>query len=245
MVASIVMAVLGRGAWREVERHRAPLRWLAATPHATLAAPVPGPAIYAGVLQGPNDRTTPLGTRASAYWWWVEERHGRSSKTVCTESERSELRLVDGSASAPLDAIANATDVALTTGSDGAWTSRVVVDLGSGGQSTSAGPVPSRAGRCAKSHRSYAERWIPVGTRVEVLACHDGVALRACPGGPHDAVLAIPTLALHREHRAEAALVGVRTFALGSLAAILFVFLVTLFGKGAVLRGMTPARRRA
>jgi hypothetical protein len=243
-IATCVIAGLGYAAYERAKQEVPGLRWLAAAPHATLAAPVKGPAIYTGVLRGPADRKTPLGRRASAFWWSVDERHGKQSVTICKNAARDRLELVDGASAAPLEVLETATSVSLMAGGFGdEWTSRVVIDVTSGSESGTAGELSGEAAKCAGKGRSYSERFVPVGTRVEVLACHGGAALRACPGAIHDAVLAIPTLAKHRERRAESALGGVTAFALGSMSAILVVFVVTLAGKGAVLRGMTPGRR--
>lgn len=243
-LATLVIAGLGRYAFQHAREHVAKLRWEAAAPKARLAAPISGPAVYAGVLRGPADRRTPLGARATAFWWTVVERKGKAVKTVCAGGARDALSLVDGAASAPLELVAAAPVATLLNDAfDDDWSAPLLLDPGGATESRTSDAPVGDAASCAGQHRSYVERAVPVGTRVEVLACHEGGALRACPGAPHAGVLAIPTLARHRERRIDAALIGFRFFAIGSTAAILVVFIVTLVAKGAVLRGLSSARR--
>src|SRR5690349_16023122 len=75
-------------AYLGAHRHLRALEWMSGAPHASLAAPIPGPAIYTGALGGPM-YTTPLGAPAAAYWWWVVERSGKYSRTRCFLAERS------------------------------------------------------------------------------------------------------------------------------------------------------------
>jgi hypothetical protein len=244
-LATIILTSLSIGAYGQAKRHVEKLRWMVAAPRASLAAPVSGPAIYAGVLRGPKGRKTPMGSNATMYWWWVEERKGKSVKTVCTANTRDELVLAEGDAAIPLTLLGTETDVSLTGDSlSDNYDGRLVLDLGSGASSAQASTPPATLADCGGPNRTYSERFVEPGARVEVLACFDRGALRACPGAPHAGVLAIPTIARDRERRVEASLVGFRIVGLAAMVSILFVFIATMVGQGAVLRGMKPAPRQ-
>jgi hypothetical protein len=196
------------------------LRFIAAAPRATLASPRQDPAIYSGEIVAPADRTTPMGSPATAYWWWVDHDGDDNTITDCSNSAYQQMQLRDGDRTAPLALFDRAPDVALLAGDrDWDYDGRAVVDLG---VLTSAATksFPRESSTCAASDRRYSERWLPPRSRADVLACNVGGSLTAC-SGPLDGVLAVPDIRVHLRRRAGEVRDDVR-IAAGVLIAFLF-----------------------
>lgn len=242
-LATLAIALAATAAWRGSTASLASARWLATVPHATLAAPVRGPAIYAGKLFAAIPRTTPLGTKVAAYWWWVDERKNKEWKNVCREHARAGLELRDGDARAAV-AMLDAPSLALFADTlDDDFGLPLVVDLGAlGREQRSAHALPDARSGCAGDSRAYTERWIPQGAAVEVLACADGATLRPCDGLPLQGVLGAPTLAKQRERRVEEAARRPRIVVAASGLALLLLGVYALVARAAALRPLSPAR---
>lgn len=185
------------------------LRALARTPHATLAAPRRGPAIYSGRVYAATPRKTPHGTQAAAYWWWVMINSPERSKrdwTVCRGAASDHLVLEADGKRVAANLFDDRKGVSLVANDRSEAPDRMTVDLGPT-QLLTDSTLPASLARCATGkgvlvpNREYHERAIAEGAQAEILACFDGKELVACRqkvGG----ILAIPTLSVDIAHRA-------------------------------------------
>jgi hypothetical protein len=220
------------------------LRFIAGAPRATLASPRQDAAIYSGEIVAPGDRSTPMGSPAAAYWWWVDHDNDDNTVTDCSDSAYNQLQLRDGDRAAPLTLFDRAPDVALLS-DDRTWDydGRAVVDLGVL-SSAATKDFPRESSQCASSDRRYSERWLPPRSRVEVLACNVGGSLDAC-SGPVDGVIAVPDMRTHVVRRAGDVRAAVRIATVTAIA-LLFVVGVSalLMATGMVgLRDPQPRKR--
>ena len=104
------------------------LRFMRSAPHATLSEPRTGPAVYAGVGEGPTGLSL-HGRPAAAYWWRVKA--DDTGKRLCFEShvEGAQLR-DDQGRTAPLSMLANNSAVAvLGKGVDSDWDRSTFADV--------------------------------------------------------------------------------------------------------------------
>lgn len=185
-----------------VSDHVAAMRVMREAPRATLAAPRDGPAIYRGVVFGPAGRKDQNGRDSAATWWWVSERVSKNTtKTVCFERQIEGLRLRDAGVELPITMFETAADLSLLgVGRGEDWDEPLLIDLGQEPRSTSK-TMPPAAQRCAGERRTFMNRSLGQGVRVEVLACHQAGKLVGCKG-PLAGVLAVGTMNAHRERRA-------------------------------------------
>jgi hypothetical protein len=218
------------------------LRFIAATPRATLASPREDPAIYSGEIVAPADRTTPIGTPAAAYWWWVDHDGDDNTVTDCANSAYAQMELHDGDRSAPLVLFDRAHDVSLLS-IDRNWDydERAVIDLGPIA-SAAAKDFPRESSACAAKDRRYSERWLPPHARADVLACNVAGSLTACTG-PLDGVLATPDMRTHLARRAGDVRDTVRMMA-GLLVAFLFGIGLTTFLMAGGMLGLPQTMKR-
>lgn len=184
------------------------LRYVRELPHATVEAPIEGPAIYKGRLLGPESRIAPSTRKPAAMtFWWVITGGSKSRKRVCFERAVNEVRLASGDVSIPIRAL-DAGDLSLVSDRrDSDWNHNLVVDTGplaEYGGST----LPKHASHCSGTSPSYTEVVVPQGTEVEVVACYSGNALRDCGLRPISALVSVPDEITHRRRRAERSYLG-------------------------------------
>ncbi len=220
-----IAALIGAGfffAFVGAHDYFAELEFLRDLPRATLAAPVKGPAIYAGRLVGPAERKTLTQQSAAAHFWSVTVGGGKSRTLKCFEWEVDRLELRDNEGHAlPYLGLVNRKLSVVSDDRGHDWSHRDVVDLGPLKSHKPAG-LPAQAQRCQGSSAGYVEQRIPPNTEVEVLACYRDGALHACDA-PLRNVLSVPNLMVHRVRRAERAYLafvvvsGLSTMLLGVL----------------------------
>ncbi|MCC6899752.1 MAG: hypothetical protein IT377_12305 [Polyangiaceae bacterium] len=209
LVLASALAVLV--AWSNVSHART----LSAAPRATLAAPVPGPAVYRGGLFSSVARATPRGTRGAAFWWWVGKT-GKNRRTSCTQLVSDKLVLRDAGNEVKVEMFDDRLGVSLLADGRSEWSEGRIIELGSA--PVFSGDIPVAAGNC--SGNEYQERVIAEGTSVEILGCYGDGELRACPGA-FAGVLSVPTLSVHTWRRAQRAHIALRAVAvLGALALV-------------------------
>jgi hypothetical protein len=211
------------------------LRFVRATPHATLADHRTDPAIYSGTISGPDDRHDAGGNRAAATWWWVIERVSKdNSKTVCFEHQIDRMRFFDGHGqpsvrtpddSAPLAMFDDKKQISLhgrdRSGED--WDDPLQIDLAEQPPYWPSEWPPEVAARCYDKKRSFVARSIPEGARVDVLACHVGDELTACPS-KIAAVISLGDIDAYASRRAFHAS---SAFIVASVLALLLLFMLT------------------
>lgn len=183
------------------------LEWMARAPHATLDAPIDGPAIYTGTLVGPPGRATTTGKPAAATWWWVHSTERKNSTTFCTEHHSTTLSLQANGRTVLLDFFGkDDDDVSLLADTREDWTGHAMIDLGAS-PSTQSPTLSGEAAKCAGPGRQISERWIPAGASVDVVACSKNGILGPC-SGPMRGVLAVGGEPRHRARRAAQALLA-------------------------------------
>lgn len=208
LLASAVAVLV---AWSDVSHTRT----LSTTPRATLSDPVPTPALYRGELYSSVSRFTPRGTRGAAFWWWVGKT-GKNRRTSCTQLVSDKLLLRDDAGKeVRVEMFDDRLGVSLLADGRSEWADGRIIDLGSA--PVFSGDIPAEAGRC--SGNEYQERVIVEGTTVEILGCHSGGELRACPG-TFAGVLAVPALTVHTWRRAQRARMALRVVAVMGAAAL-------------------------
>lgn len=211
---------------------------LRALPRATLDSPVKGPAIYRGQLFGPENRATPSKRAAAAHWWWVNTGGSKSRRTSCESSATTKLELRDGDTTLPYLALSSASGSVIDSGRPIAWDAPAVIDFVERGPFETTNPPPTT---CTGKSPRYIEYSIAQGAAVEVVACYRGGALQACTGR-FQTVVSLPTIAAHREHRADRAYLPfmLAGFMCTSLVSTLFVLSVL-----SLRRAAKPQRPRA
>ena len=225
---ALSLAFVGVASKTKLERDR--LRVLSMAPRASIAEPRSGPAIYAGALFSEAPRVSPLGKKSAAYWWWVEQKSGKTWRVKCSLAIRSGLELRSERASLPLAVFPAQRELSLLADTRDDWTESLVIDVGRGGYDRATNSFPGEASKCAATGRTYTERSLPQGVDVEVLACFSDGALRGC-GAPFDGLLAVPDVSVHRARRIGHAMAPVR-----AVGAISLVVLLALAGHAFVVR---------
>ena len=211
-------------AWEHVLAFRA----LKDAPYATLMSPRDGPAIYTGIVEGPDGRISNDGSKAAAGVWWsvYEEESDDNSKRVCHERHVDDMRLLDSEGnSAPLRMFRNDTpSLVIRTGRDVPWSSHVrevLLDLGDQ-ETFRPSELPSIAQKCAGKDRWFSEGYLPQRSRVEILACFHAGGLERCPG-PLPSVMSVGNLSRHLSLRVSEA-----TEWYGGAAVVYTVILIAL-----------------
>lgn len=180
------------------------IRWLAALPPADTLSTAGRPARYAGRLFGPDDRATPLGRRAAAYWWTVSSYDGDAGYDIkCVSRTRSRLRLAMPAGTMDIVwADADPDAVGLASDSDsGEYGRPFAIDIGNA-RVVTYDSVPRKI--CAYGER-YSEAYLAQGTAVEVVGCVRGGAIDRCDcilGG----VLSVPDITSDMRHRLRSAM---------------------------------------
>ncbi len=206
VVAGLLVVGMGLAVGFTVSRV-APLPELFAIPHATLAAPRAGPAIYAGRLYSVAPRVSPGGTKAALYWWWgVRHVSTNDTRTLCKGQAFDHLLLEADGKRVPMNVFeglpANALALIADTRSESP--EPYTMDLGPLPLITQDAIPDTECSARASTNKEYQERSIPEGTTVEVLGCYDRGALHSCPL-PVGGVLAVHTLAVNLHRRVRAA----------------------------------------
>jgi hypothetical protein len=244
LLTPVVGLAVFSAAFAATREHVRVLDLLRKAPRATLAEGRASPAIYTGVVVGPQGRVDPTGRAAAAHWWWVVERVSKNkTRTVCFDREIAGLRLRDErGASAALSMFDGAVSLELQgSGRDTEWDDRLFIDLANQPVRHEK-EVPPAAARCRGGARTFQGLSIPPEARVQVFACRRGDALVACPGAPA-AVLALGDMRRHRERRAvDAAVPFVVAAGVCVLPLILLVLLARSYRRG-VLGPIFPKER--
>lgn len=202
----------------------AALSFMHSVPRGDVSALRSGPAIYRGRVQGPEDRVTPTGRPAAAYWWWLRTT-GKNSRDVCFATKRDGLALASGTTTLSLSlfGLTSSSNLCVVSDERDDWACRIFVDLGGTPVLRQDATPPEAAEHC--SAPEYVERYLPADADAEVLACsHDG-ELVPC-SGPVAAVVVAGTLEQHRERRRESALQVVRFFGVAVTVACLVVMII-------------------
>jgi len=229
LIATIVVAFVLFGVALRTKHEADRLRIMTTAPRASLDAPIMGPAIYEGTLSSSYSRVSPLGKKSAAFWWWVEQKSGKSWKVICSKAVRDTMVLRADRSSMKLTSF-SAPNLSLLADTREDWTEPLIVDLGALPYEKPSAKIPSEANECAAAGRTYMERRIPEGTRVEVLGCHRDGELRACEG-PLAGVLSVPTLDVHRIRRRDHLMSPIR-----AAASFAIVLLLALAGANTFLR---------
>lgn len=191
----LVTAAGAAAGWHDAR----PVRVITSAPRASLAAPVPTPAVYRGRLFAKNARATPRGTRGSVVWWWVGRTYRGKSRTACSKLESGDLVLKEGTHQAFVDMFDDLRGPALVADGRSEPLRPLTIDLG---------PIPLHEGDippaapCQSSE--YQERVLADGAEVEILGCHSDGELRRCPG-ELSGVLGVPSVAKHAFRRSQQA----------------------------------------
>ena len=208
LLLAVALFVVALSTRKEAEK----LRIVGTAPRASLAAPIAGPAIYEGAVFSTVPRVSPLGKKSAAFWWWVEQKSGKTWKVVCSKAVRDTMELRAERVSMKLS-LFTAPGLSLIADTREDWTERLVIDLGSLAYDKPTTKIPSELNQCAASGRTYTERRILEGTKVEVLGCYKDGELGPC-GGPLGGALSVPSLEVHRAHRRAHLFVPVRIVAI-------------------------------
>jgi hypothetical protein len=229
VVAVLLIAALA--AWETSEE----LAYFAKLRRATVASPHSGPAVYRGKLFGPPARATPTKVPAAAYWWRITTGASKSRKVSCKDDQSLGLELRDGDAKLSLDAFAGKISV-LSDAKDGEWSEKRVVDVGKLKPRELSNPPVS----CEGSNPSYVEHSIPQGTEVEVVACYRVDGLKGCDVGLTG--IFVPTLAIHRERRADRAFIPFFVAAMVCTLIVTALFVVSIVARRRALSPLRPGR---
>jgi hypothetical protein len=180
------------------------IEWLAGLPAAEYEYDTNRPARYAGRLFGPEDRKTPLGQPAAAYWWSVSSRDADVGYDVkCRARVRSNLFLVTSTGRMPIVwTEANPDDVGIASDSQrGDYGLPFAIDVGNT-PSMLYDKVPPNT--CSFGER-YLQTYLEQGINVEVVGCIRNEAIDRCDsllGG----VLSVPNIKSDMRHRLRSAM---------------------------------------
>lgn len=179
------------------------IEWLAGLPSAEYEYGTNRPARYAGRLFGPEDRKTPLGQPAAAYWWSVSSRDADVGYDVkCRARVRSNLVLVTSAGRMPIAwTEANPEDVGIASNTQrGDYGLPFAIDVGHT-PSVLYDKVPPNT--CSVGER-YLQTYIEQGINVEVVGCVRNGVIDRCDsllGG----VLSVPNIKSDMRHRLRSA----------------------------------------
>ncbi len=197
--------------------------WLTSLPEWDAHSASGQPARFSGRLFGPEDRVTPLGQRAAAFWWTVASRDADGGYDVkCSARARSGLILStpEGDFAIALSK-ADPDDVGIASDSQaGDYGKPFAIDVGS---------IPSviykavPPGICEYGER-YLQTYIKQGMRAELVGCLRNGEIDRCDG-LIAGILSLPDIKSDMRHRLVAA---TQAFFYPMYAGLCLLFLSTI-----------------